>query len=344
MLELKNIIKTYDGKKIIQDINLTIKKNEFTILLGPSGCGKSTLLKIISGIVSADTGEVWLDKKNISNEAINKRDIVIMFQEHNLFPHMNVFDNVGFALKMKKEKPELIKTRVNELLKMVKLEDQARKFPAQLSGGQKQRVAIIRALAVLPKLLLLDEPFSNLDISLRAEMQELIKEVQKQTRVTMLMVTHDKNEAFLLADKLAIMFDKKIVQFDFPEKIYKTPASMDVANFFGNSNYLHGKIKDNFFSSDVFNFKLDKCNGENKIEGECILLLRPENIFPDKNGVEFKITNKEFFGDRTLWELSKNNFKLKSYNLLSDSKINETVKISFKNDNVVFFNCKGEGV
>lgn len=335
MLELKNISKVYDGKKIIQDINLKIKKNEFTILLGPSGCGKSTLLKIISGIVSADTGEVWLDGKNISDEAINKRDVVIMFQEHNLFPHMNVFDNVAFALKMKKQNHELIKARVNELLKMVKLEEHARKFPAQLSGGQKQRIAIIRALAVLPKLLLLDEPFSNLDISLRAEMQGLIKEIQTQTRVTTLMVTHDKNEAFLLADKLVMMLDKKIVQLDLPENIYKAPVSISVANFFGNANYLHGKIKDGFFYSDVFNFKLDEC--KNKTDGEYVLLLRPENIFPDKNGVEFTITKKEFFGDRTLWELSKNNYKIKTYNLLSTSKLNETVKVNFKNDTAIFF-------
>lgn len=249
MLELQNITKTYNDITVIENLDLTVDNNELTVLLGASGCGKSTLLKIISGIVSPDSGTVFLDGENILDRPIHKRDTVVMFQEHQLFPHMNVFDNVAFALKMRKTKKAVIEQRVHELLKMVKLEDYAKKFPTELSGGQKQRVAIIRALAVLPKILLLDEPFANLDIQLRKEMQALLKEIQRSTKVTSLMVTHDKDEAFFLADRLAVMMDKTIKQIDTPEKIYTAPTNAQIANFFGNTSYIQGKIKNGFFQA-----------------------------------------------------------------------------------------------
>lgn len=333
MLEIKNISKSFNQKTILEDLNLKVNDNELTVLLGASGCGKSTLLKIISGIVDQDYGEVLLDGKNISQLPINKRNTVIMFQDHNLFPHMNVFDNVAFALKMKKEKSDVIKTRVSELLHMVKLEEHASKFPAQLSGGQKQRVAIIRSLAVLPKVLLLDEPFSNLDIALRSEMQYLLKEIQRKTKVTTLMVTHDKSEAFFLADKLAVMIGHKIEQFGTPQQIYFSPTSKSVANFFGKVIYMEGNIKDNKFSSDVFNFTFEN---KNKITGKFFLLIRPENIVLDKNGISFKIIKKEFYGEKTLYELENKNIKL-YMNGRFDLNEYDLVDVNFKSDSPVFF-------
>lgn len=335
MLELKNIYKSFDKKTVLNNLNLKVNSNELTVLLGASGCGKSTLLKIISGIILQDQGEVLLEGKNISNLPINKRPTVIMFQEHNLFPHMNVFDNVGFGLKMKKEKSSTIKMRVNELLKLVKLEDHANKFPSQLSGGQKQRVAIIRSLAVLPKVLLLDEPFSNLDITLRNEMQNLLKEIQTKTKVTILMVTHDKNEAFFLADKLAIMIDHRIKQYGSPEQIYYNPSSKSVANFFGQTFYISGEVIKNKFKSDVFNFSFEN---KNTISGKVFLLVRPENIIIDKNGINFTITKKEFYGEKIFYELKTKNIKLimkGNFDLIL--KVGENIKVNFKNKNPIFF-------
>lgn len=334
MLKLKNIKKIYNNKIILENINLTVQDNELTVLLGASGCGKSTLLKIISGIVLSDGGDIFLNEKNISSLAIHKRDTVIMFQEHNLFPHMNVFDNAAFALKIRKTKKNIIKERVTELLKTVKLEKFANKFPAELSGGQKQRVAIIRAIAVLPKVLLLDEPFANLDIRLRHEMQTVLKEIQNTTKVTTLMVTHDKDEAFFLADKIALMIGSKIKQIDTPEHMYHSPIDSQVADFFGNAIYIKGLIKNNSFSSNVFNFEIPQPISK---DGECFLLARPEHIVEDKNGIAFTVTKKEFYGDRTLYELTNEHTTLQSYCLNNNSQYGDIVAVNFQNDTPVFF-------
>ena len=256
-----------------------------------------------------------------------------MFQEHQLFPHMNVFDNVAFALKMRKTKKAVIEQRVHELLKMVKLEDYAKKFPAEISGGQKQRVAIIRALAVLPKILLLDEPFANLDIQLRKEMQALLKEIQRSTKVTSLMVTHDKDEAFFLADRLAVMMDKTIKQIDTPEKIYTDPTNVQIANFFGNTSYIQGKIKNGFFSSGIFDFKLAEEHTDSDI---IFLLLRPENIVFDNGGTPFTITKKEFYGDRTVYELIHAHTRIQSCRLENTYHCGDIVRVSFKNTRPIF--------
>lgn len=337
MLELQNITKTYNGITVIENLDLTVDNNELTVLLGASGCGKSTLLKIISGIVSPDSGTVFLDGENILDRPIHKRDTVVMFQEHQLFPHMNVFDNVAFALKIRKTKKAVIEQRVHELLKMVKLEDYAKKFPAEISGGQKQRVAIIRALAVLPKILLLDEPFANLDIQLRKEMQALLKEIQRSTKVTSLMVTHDKDEAFFLADRLAVMMDKTIKQIDTPEKIYTDPTNVQIANFFGNTSYIQGKIKNGFFSSGIFDFKLAEEHPDSDI---IFLLLRHENIVFDNGGTPFTITKKEFYGDRTVYELIHAHTRIQSCRLENTYHCGDIVRVSLKNTRPIFFKEK----
>ena len=232
-VNLVNITKYFDNLKVIDNINLSINKGEIISLLGPSGCGKSTTLKLIAGLLQPDSGDILFNNKSVLNIETNKRSAVIVFQEYLLFPHMNIYENVAFGLKMKKVSKEDIDIKVNELLDLIKLNSYKMKYPHELSGGQKQRVAIARALAINPKILLLDEPLSSLDINLRQEMREFILDIQKQKNITTVLVTHDKEEALMMSDKIAVMLDGKIQQFDTPKNLYENPNSKKVANIFG---------------------------------------------------------------------------------------------------------------
>ena len=240
LIELKGISKSYDGEKVIDSMNLYIRDGEFITLLGPSGCGKTTTLRIIGGFEWADEGQLYFDGAEISDVPAYKRNINTVFQKYALFPHLNVYENIAFPLRLKKIKEDEIKTRVTEMLSMVALSGFENKSVSTLSGGQQQRVAIARALISHPKVLLLDEPLGALDLKLRKDMQNELKTIQQAIGITFIYVTHDQEEALSMSDTIVVMADGEIQQIGTPTDIYNEPKNAFVADFIGESNIIDG--------------------------------------------------------------------------------------------------------
>ncbi len=237
-VELKDIRVSYDNQtNILKDLNLSIEKGELVSLLGPSGCGKTTTLRVIAGLIQPNDGQFVVDQQDLTKVPVHKREFGMVFQSYALFPHLTIRENVAFGLKLRKEKKDIIDQKVNDILAIVGLEELGDRFPKQLSGGQRQRVALARALVIEPKLLLLDEPLSNLDAKLRVAMRIEIKRIQSQLGITSVFVTHDQEECFSISDKVAVMNKGIIEQFDTPEEIYKNPKTEFVARFIGFENF-----------------------------------------------------------------------------------------------------------
>lgn len=339
-VEIRNIHKSFGDKKILNNISFSIKEGEMVTLLGPSGCGKSTTLKIIAGLISLDSGDILFNEKSIINTPVEKRKAVIVFQDNLLFPHMNVKENIGFGLKMAKVKKETIWSKVNEMINLVHLNGCENKYPHELSGGQKQRVAIARALAIEPKILLLDEPFSSLDIRLRETLRDFICSVQKKLNITTLLVTHDKEEALMISDKIAVMINGEIKQFASPIDLYKNPVSTDIADFLGEKNYIIGNIENGEFKSIFKNYKTN-FNKFSSVKA----MIKPEDIkMYNKNeneGVSGIIIERKYAGDRIYYIVLCNKLKIKavaSSNILFD--INNEVNIDIDFNNAIFFENK----
>ena len=258
-VKIINIQKTYLSNKTsnARSFNLNIPRleineGEFFGLLGPSGCGKSTMLNLIAGLLELNSGEIYIGEENIVSTPTEKRNLAMVFQESLLFPHMTLEENVGFGLKMRKVPKEHRRIKIREILNIVNLDGMEKRYPDQLSGGQKQRGAIARALVCSPKLLLMDEPFSALDPKLREDMREFTKRLHSKHKITTIFVTHDKEEAFFLFDKMAIMNEGKIIQIGSPKDLYENPKSSFVAEFLGINNIFYGDIKDNLFYGKDF--------------------------------------------------------------------------------------------
>ena len=240
-LELKEIKKSFtEGEAVLDNISLEISKGEFITLLGSSGCGKTTTLRIIAGLEQPDAGSVWLDGREVTGLEPNQRDVNTVFQNYALFPHMNVAENIGYGLKLKKVPKSEIRKKVSQMLELVQLEGYEKRKPSELSGGQKQRVAIARALVNNPKVLLLDEPLGALDLQLRRAMQIELKHLQKKLGITFIYITHDQEEAINMSDRIAVMRDGRIEQIGTPDEIYNHPKTSYVATFVGNANIMHG--------------------------------------------------------------------------------------------------------
>ena len=240
-LELKEIKKSFtEGEAVLDNISLEISKGEFITLLGSSGCGKTTTLRIIAGLEQPDAGSVWLDGREVTGLEPNQRDVNTVFQNYALFPHMNVAENIGYGLKLKKVPKSEIRKKVSQMLELVQLEGYEKRKPSELSGGQKQRVAIARALVNNPEVLLLDEPLGALDLQLRRAMQIELKHLQKKLGITFIYITHDQEEAINMSDRIAVMRDGRIEQIGTPDEIYNHPKTSYVATFVGNANILHG--------------------------------------------------------------------------------------------------------
>ena len=240
-LELKEIKKSFtEGEAVLDNISLEISKGEFITLLGSSGCGKTTTLRIIAGLEQPDAGSVWLNGREVTGLEPNQRDVNTVFQNYALFPHMNVAENIGYGLKLKKVPKSEIRKKVSQMLELVQLEGYEKRKPSELSGGQKQRVAIARALVNNPKVLLLDEPLGALDLQLRRAMQIELKHLQKKLGITFIYITHDQEEAINMSDRIAVMRDGCIEQIGTPDEIYNHPKTSYVATFVGNANILHG--------------------------------------------------------------------------------------------------------
>lgn len=277
IIELKNISKTYGDNTVLNNLSLNIKKNEFLTLLGPSGCGKTTTLKIIAGFESADSGELMFKNEDISSLPPYKRQVNTVFQKYALFPHMNIFDNIAFGLKLKKLPKDQIEDEVKKMLHLVALDGFEKRKVESLSGGQQQRVAIARALVNKPEILLLDEPLGALDLKLRKEMQIELKKIQKEVGITFVFVTHDQEEALTMSDTIIVMNKGIIQQMGTPEDIYNEPANAFVADFIGESNLLNGlMIKD--FEVEFCNKKFECVDKGFEINEPVDIVIRPEDI------------------------------------------------------------------
>ncbi len=276
-LELVDIEKSFNTFKAVNNVNLKIKKGEFVSFLGPSGCGKTTTLRIIAGFIKPDSGTVYLNEKNITNMDTRQRSIGMVFQSYALFPTMTVFDNISFGLKVRKQPEKKIKDKVNQLLELGKLEGFEKRYPSQLSGGQQQRIALLRALAIEPDILLLDEPLSNLDAKLRVDIRKEIKATQSLLNITTIYVTHDQEEALSLSDQIAVMDSGIIQQFGKPYEIYTNPINKFVNDFIGRTNFISCYISENRkIKFENYTFNLDIPN--NIIKKNILLSFRPQHI------------------------------------------------------------------
>lgn len=279
-LEVKNINLYLNKHHILNDVSLDIKTGEFVSVLGKSGCGKTSLIKSIAGFYEISTGDILIKGESILGLAPEKRQTVIVFQDLRLFPNMNVEENIAFSMKLRKFPRQKIKERVEELLDLVQLPGFEKRKIAGLSGGQLQRVALARAIGADPKLLLLDEPFSGLDESLRKDMGKLVRDLHRKNNITTLMITHDKEEALKLSDKIALMRDGQILQYDTPISLFHNPSSKEVAEFMGEVNYFAGNIIQKQFVCEFgkFDIKDDMSSAE--------LMLRPSQIqvYPSEDG------------------------------------------------------------
>ena len=277
IIKLRNISKKFEDEVILDSINLSIKDKEFMTFLGPSGCGKTTTLRIIAGFLEADSGQVIFEGKDLNSLPPHKRQVNTIFQRYALFPHLNVYDNIAFGLRIKKMKEKDIAKKVGEMLELVNLKGFQKRDISSLSGGQQQRVAIARALAVEPRVLLLDEPLGALDLKLRKDMQVELKNIQKRMGITFIYVTHDQQEALSMSDTVVVMNDGKIQQIGTPIDIYNEPKNAFVADFIGESNILDGVMLDDFkakFSGAIFQC-LDKGFAVNE---SVDIVVRPEDV------------------------------------------------------------------
>ena len=285
-LKISNLFKSFPGmdRPAVNNVDLEIKSGELVAFLGPSGCGKTTILKMITGLFQPDSGDITLDNESLLPIATEKRGVVMVFQNYLLFPYMNVNENVGFALKMKGIAKDEIDKKVKDMLELVKLPDIGDRKPKQLSGGQQQRVALARALISKPKLLLLDEPLSNLDAHLRDEMRELIVTIQQKLDVTTVFVTHDQEEAVLLADKVALIFDGELQSYASPIEYYESPTNERAARFFGGVNFLQATINKSNVDTEIGPIKYTQKN-KNDLLNNHQLTIRPENIEISKTNI-----------------------------------------------------------
>jgi ABC-type Fe3+/spermidine/putrescine transport system ATPase subunit len=313
-LNLNNLSKVYPGadEAAVDDFSLAIESGGLTALLGPSGCGKTTTMKMIAGLLKPTAGDIQFDGESVLAIPAEKRGAMMVFQNYLLFPYMSVGDNVGFGLKMRDVKKDVIKKQVAEMLELVQLPGIGDRKPSQLSGGQQQRVALARALILEPKILLLDEPLSNLDAHLRDEMRELIRGIQQKLGITMVFVTHDQEEAVVLAEHIALIFEGVLQQYDTPEKFYESPATERVARFFGGVNFIpgtrQGDIVETAFGS--FNASSGVANS-----GNVLISIRPESVEMHLDGVSenslpAKVISHVYVGTHTRYKVAVGDLEL----------------------------------
>lgn len=328
-VKVENLSKAYGDNKAVDHMNLEIEDGKLISILGPSGCGKSTFLYMLSGIVEPTEGSIYFDEKKVNDIPIEKRNIGLVFQNYSLYPHLTVMENLIFPLRMAKMKKKLAIEEAEKIGKILKIEDYLKRKPKELSGGQQQRVAIGRALIKKPALLLMDEPFSNLDAALRVEMREEIRSLQKDFNITTLFVTHDQEEAMSISDKIILMNKGQVVQYSTSEMLYRQPNSIYTASFIGNPkiNIIEGEENISLFSSfvDVNNVKA--------------LGIRPEHIKIFSNEPSFKdkilqgtIKDIKALGRDTHFKLDIKGLELRAVITGNfDFKIGEEVKVSFEN-------------
>ncbi len=344
ILSLQNITKTFAESKIpaVNNVSLTLREGDILALVGPSGCGKTTLLRIIGGFEFPQTGEVQIGEHKVCSPNAwvppEKRDIGIVFQDYALFPHLTVAENVAFGLK--KSNKNQIKERVAEVLKLVSLETLEKRYPYELSGGQQQRVALARALAPKPKLMLLDEPLSNLDIQVRLQLREEIRDILKLAGTSAVFITHDQEEALAIADVVGVMRQGNLEQIGTPEEIYSHPASRFVAEFVTQANFLPARRQSNGWQTEIGCFEIE----ENHTRNSCEVMIRQEDCIlqPDIDS-QVKITKRRFLGREYRYCLETPSGKEIHARTMTDIVLPEGtfVKISIADDAVKVFSEEG---
>ncbi|NCB71263.1 MAG: ABC transporter ATP-binding protein [Clostridia bacterium] len=333
-IELKNICKKYEETEAVRDVSLTIEDGEMMALLGPSGCGKSTLLRMIAGLIEVTYGNIFFDERDVTNLACQKRNTSMVFQSYALFPHMNVYENIAFGLKVRKYSKKLIVQKVEEMLEKVELSGVGNRKVQELSGGQRQRVALARALITEPDILLFDEPLSNLDEKLRVSMRQSIRKLQQKLGITSIYVTHDQEEAMSIADRITVMNRGEILQTDTPDRIYRNPKNDFVAEFVGQTNFFEIAGSGILILGRDINFESS--------ETERLAMIRPENIYfaGDKDaGEEGIVTFKEELGIITRYQIDISGKEIRIDVLSSKTQdsynIGERVYVSFDKENIV---------
>lgn len=340
MLLLKNLSARYADKQVVSDVSFTLNDGDIACLLGPSGCGKTTLLNTIAGFIQPASGSIDLDNRIISTEkemlSPEQRDIGMVFQDYALFPHMTVRNNIGFGVKDKAAR----KNAVDTLLKQVRLTDHAGKYPHELSGGQQQRVALARSLAARPKLLLLDEPFSNLDNELRNELGFELRSILKSQNITALLVTHDQQDAFALGDKIGVMNQGKIEQWSDAYELYHHPETEFVANFVGEGAFINGEMtRDHEVLTELGQIRGATVT-QNALGKKVKVLIRPDDVVlnPDA-ALRLEITHKAFRGANILYTFRHNNGEsiLSLLPSHEDFEVGDQVNVSINADHLVVF-------
>jgi spermidine/putrescine transport system ATP-binding protein len=353
-LVIQNATKRFGSFTAVNDVSVSIKKGEFFSLLGPSGCGKTTLLRMIAGFEYPDAGRILLDGVDITDQPPNERKVNTIFQSYALFPHLSVYENIAFGLRIAKRPKDEIAHEVAAMLKLIKMEDQAQKRPDQISGGQKQRVAIARALINKPQVLLLDEPLAALDLKLRQHMLLELDQIHDEVGITFIYVTHDQSEAMSLSDRIAVMHAGKIEQLGTAAEIYEAPRTSFVASFIGDTNFFEGQVVadtgDGFVKLKVAGFPEVECYNDNKIDvGDLVSLsIRPEKfrISRDKpapaahyNEVEGVVEDVMYLGSQTKYRVRAGDHLISVYRqhsrfLLDENPIKwkDTVWISWHGD------------
>lgn len=338
-LEVKQLTKSFQGNKIVKGISLTVERGQLLALLGPSGCGKTTTLRMIAGLEIPDNGEIWIEGTiaNRGNKILipqKQRHIGMVFQDLALWPHMKVYENIEFGLSANKIPRVERKKKIEEVLNKVNMQNYSREYPGRLSGGQQQLIAIARAIVTEPKLLLMDEPLSNIDIRLREDIRQEIRRIQHETQITTVYVTHDQEDAFLLASKVAVMNEGIIEQTGTPEEIYNSPISPFVARFIGESNMINIKVLGKDRVSTPWG-ELD-CNTKGRVAGNATLFFRPHQARIEKGGqYEGMIISRDFIGGVYRYHISTSGEKIK----LQDQyvyEIDKSVRFSIKLMEVLF--------
>ncbi len=333
IIDLKNISVSFDNHKILDNINLYIRDGEFITLLGPSGCGKTTTLRIVAGFLQQDSGDVIFEGKNINGVPAFKRQVNTIFQRYALFPHLNVYENIAFGLRLKKWKEKDIKEKVSEMLTLVNLKGFGPRKIDSLSGGQQQRVAIARALAVNPRVVLLDEPLGALDLKLRKDMQIELKNIQQKLGITFIYVTHDQEEALSMSDTVVVMNGGVIQQIGTPLDIYNEPKNAFVADFIGESNILDGVMKEDF-TVEFHGIKFQCVDKGFKHNEPVDVVIRPEDIDvvePEKGMLQGTVTSVTFKGVHYEIIVDIDNFKW-MIQTTEKSEVGDVIGISIKPD------------
>ncbi|WP_027963769.1 ABC transporter ATP-binding protein [Halalkalibacillus halophilus] len=338
-LALNNLYKYFDKITAVNNISIDIEQGELISFIGPSGCGKTTLLRIIGGFHKQDEGTINLDGQQIDHLPPEERSTGMVFQNYALFPHMSVFKNVEYGLKVEKVKKEERNRRIKDALAQVQLEGYEDRKPSELSGGQQQRVAIARCLVLQPKVLLLDEPLSNLDANLRMIMREEIRRLKEELNLTIIFVTHDQEEALSISDRVIVLKDGKIQQLDRPDNVYNQPQNEFVANFVGHTNILEGQFEDHdnktLFKTEHFSFEVQSKFSNSSKNGKAVV--RPERISIMPNGdVEGKISKIVYNGSFTRYFvlISGEEIMVDDFNAhgLGHYKRNDPIKLAFPTD------------